>query len=35
MKSCVFNREKYESSNFMSSSIYQGSAHQVGTPEPT
>ena len=35
MKSCVFNREKYESSNFMSTSIYQGSAHQVGSPEPT
>ena len=35
MKVCVFNREKYESSNFMSTSLNQGSAHQVGSPEPT
>ena len=35
MKMCVFNREKFESSNYLSTSIYQGSTHQVGSPEPT
>ena len=35
MKMCVFNREEYESSNFMSTSLNHGSAHQVGSPEPT